>query len=419
MAKTVVGLYDDISDARAVVQDLVDAGFARGDISLVANASADEYRRYFDEEGRYRAEAMDETRAGEGAGTGAGVGAAVGGLGGLLMGLGLLAIPGVGPALAAGPIVSTLVGAGIGAAAGGLVGALVGSGVPEEEAGYYAEGVRRGGSLVTINVADDRVMEVERIMNRHGPIDIEERVASWREEGFTRYDPNAEAYDADRIASERQRWSADRMGEPTGRREGETIPVVEEDVAVGKREVEHGGVRVRSYVVEEPVSQDVTLREEDVRVERRPVDRPLTDADDAFRERTVEMTESAEEAVVQKRARVTEEVSLEKDVHEHTETVHDTARHTEVEVEQLAPDETRDYREHFNTTFGRMGRTYEDYEPAYRYGRRLRQDRNFRDRGWSALEPELRRDWEARNPGTWDDYRDAIRYSYERGERRG
>jgi uncharacterized protein (TIGR02271 family) len=114
----------------------------------------------------------------------------------------------------------------------------------------------------------------------------------------------------------------------------ERIPIVEERLRVGKREVGHGRVRIRSYVVETPVQEQVTLREERVNVERRPVDRPLTSADEAlFQERTVEVAKTAEEAVVAKEARVVEEVTLRKTAEERTETVRDTVRRTEVDVE--------------------------------------------------------------------------------------
>jgi uncharacterized protein (TIGR02271 family) len=460
MAKTLVGLYDHLHQARDTVQDLVDAGFDRNGINLVANASAEEYSRYFDDEGRYRADAYDadatadpayrDERAhrddltpGEGAAAGAGIGATVGGLGGLLMGLGLLAIPGVGPALAAGPIVSALVGAGIGAAAGGLMGALVNSGVPEEEAGYYAEGVRRGGSLVSLTVEDDRVAEAERIMNRHDPVDLDERVSTWRESGFERYDAEADPYSAEQIASERQTYGATLGGTVAGSqagaelrdredvqvelrdreetvRDGDTraIPVVEEEVAVGKRQVNRGGVRVRSYVRETPVEEQVTLRDEEIRVERRPVNRELADADAAFREETIELTETDEEAVVEKRARVKEEVLVGKEVHEHTETVRDTVRSTEVEVERLGAEayerNREDFREHYGKTFGGRG-SYEDYEPAYRYGSDMAVQG---ESDWNTLEPEARQRWEDEARGDWDEYRDAVRYGYERNRDR-
>jgi uncharacterized protein (TIGR02271 family) len=113
----------------------------------------------------------------------------------------------------------------------------------------------------------------------------------------------------------------------------QVIPIVEEQVRVGKREVERGRVRVRSYVVETPVTEQVTLREEHVEVQRRAVDRPLTAADDAFREQVIEATETREEAVVSKEARVVEELTIRKDAAEHIETVQDTVRRTEVEID--------------------------------------------------------------------------------------
>src|SRR5688572_7445958 len=152
MMNTIVALYDDMDTAHEAVKALRDAGVDNSRISLVAQDAAGEYSK-----------SLGKTKddAGDGAATGAGVGAVVGGIGGLLVGLGALTIPGIGPVLAAGPLataVSALLGAGAGAVAGGvaggLLGALVDMGIPEEQAGYYAEGVRRGGALVTVE-ADD------------------------------------------------------------------------------------------------------------------------------------------------------------------------------------------------------------------------------------------------------------------------
>ena len=114
----------------------------------------------------------------------------------------------------------------------------------------------------------------------------------------------------------------------------EAIPIVEERLTVGKREVNRGRVRVRSYVVETPVQEQVALRQEHVEVERRTVNRPVTGADQAlFQERVIEATESAEEAVVVKETRVVEEVVVRKEAEERVQTVQDTVRRTEVEVE--------------------------------------------------------------------------------------
>jgi uncharacterized protein (TIGR02271 family) len=409
MAKTLVALYDHVSEAQAAVKDLVDAGFTRDDISLVANASAKEYAKYFDSDGKYRTDVDydDDLTTEEGAKAGAGIGGVVGGLGGLLMGLGLLAVPGVGPALAAGPIVSALVGAGIGAAAGGVSGALVNDGIDEEHASYYAEGVRRGGSLVMLNVADERADNVESILDNHDPVDIDIRVSEWRKTGWQGYDESAEAYTTEQIAEEQARYA---------------VPVVEEDIKVGKREVSAGGKRIRSYVSEREVSEDVTLRNEEVHVERRDVDRPVTDADAAFEEQTVEMTATKEEAVVQKDARVVGEVVIGKTADAQTKTISDTVRKTEVEVVDIDSDVQTSsyntdidyYRDHYNTTFASTGQDYTYYEPAYRFGSRLAREESSNGMSWNDVESNARRRWEERNPSTWDAYSDAVRHSFER-----
>lgn len=179
--KTVVGLYDDLPDARRVVNDLIDAGVPEGNINLIAG----------DPEGRYATqlagrEAEDDEA--EAAADGAVAGGILGGLGGLLLGLGAFAIPGLGPVVAAGPLAAGLIGAGIGAASGGLIGALVEWGVSEEEAEFYLEGVRRGGMLVAVKTSDEQADEVAEMMDQAGLIDLEERVGSWRREGWTGYD---------------------------------------------------------------------------------------------------------------------------------------------------------------------------------------------------------------------------------------
>jgi len=198
MTKTVSALYDTYDSARAAVNDLETAGISNSDISIVANNSENWHR--------------DDRRsdAAEDAGTGAGVGAAVGGLGGLLTGLGLMAIPGVGPVVAAGWLISTAVGAvtgaAVGAATGGIIGSLTGAGVPEDDAHVYAEGVRRGGSLVTARVADARESEAQAILHRHKSVDVTARRNVYREEGWSRFDPTAPAFTADQVAKERARY---------------------------------------------------------------------------------------------------------------------------------------------------------------------------------------------------------------------
>ncbi|MGG5822647.1 hypothetical protein [Falsiroseomonas sp. HW251] len=178
--RTIARLFDDSSTAQAAVNELEGAGFARDDISYVAGqgTSANDTTRTTTTRG--------DTGADTGAGTGATLGTVLGGGAGLLAGLGALAIPGIGPIVAAGWLVATLTGAGVGAAAGGLLGGLAGAGFGEEDAATYSEGIRRGGHLVVVRVADDtRAAEAERILDRHGPVDMDRRTSEWRDAGWT------------------------------------------------------------------------------------------------------------------------------------------------------------------------------------------------------------------------------------------
>ena len=150
MTKTISRLYDNYTEAQRAVTDLEAAGVPHSDISIVANNS-DEW--YGNDKIVDRDHDGKDDRA-EGARTGAGIGAGVGGAAGLLTGLGLLAIPGVGPVVAAGWLAATAVGAAAGAASGGIIGGLTEMGMSKEDADVYAEGVRRGGTLVSARVAD-------------------------------------------------------------------------------------------------------------------------------------------------------------------------------------------------------------------------------------------------------------------------
>jgi uncharacterized protein (TIGR02271 family) len=208
------------------------------------------------------------------------------------------------------------------------------------------------------------------------------------------------------------------------------IPVVEEELKVGKRVVqETEGVRVQRHVTEKPVEESVRLREEQVHVERRPVDRPLSGAEaEAFKEGMVEVRTTREEPVVSKQARVVEEVVINKEAREHTERVRDTVRRTEVEVEQpTAPSATTtqglqdgeaEYRRHFTTTCADKGYPYEQYVPAYRYGAELAADPRYQNKEWSVIEPDVRRSWEARQPGSWERFKEALRYGWDRARGR-
>ncbi|MBB2671420.1 UNVERIFIED_ORG: hypothetical protein GGE44_000971 [Rhizobium esperanzae] len=194
--RTVTGLFDDYTDASSAVSALEAAGIPSNDISIVSNNADNRHGEH--------------SNAGEGAGVGAGIGAVVGGAGGLLTGLGLMAIPGVGPVVAAGWLAATAAGTAAGAVAGGatggIIGAMTSSGVSDEDANFYAEGVRRGGSLVTARVEDALVPEAEAILKRSNWVDPAARRAAYTKEGWTRFDDTLDPYGPEQIERERSRY---------------------------------------------------------------------------------------------------------------------------------------------------------------------------------------------------------------------
>jgi hypothetical protein len=310
MTRTVIALYDDFDSANAAVRDLIDNGFSRDDISLIANDQRGQYADYLNR-GTTNAEL---TGTSEGAGVGAGIGAVIGGLGGLLIGLGALTIPGIGPVIAAGPLAAALTGlagAGVGAVAGGvtggLIGALVDMGVPEETAQYYAEGVRRGGHLVTVRTPDHMSELAVDILNAHNPVDVNERATSWREGGWTGFNQEASPY-------------------------------------------------THAHNLEPGV-------------------------------RTYDTTGTAGPAGT-------------------TDTTETTGDYTTYNYYEPR------FRDHFATTYT-TGYTYEQYAPAYRYGYDLATDEHYRNRSWNDIEPEARVRWNQRNPGTWDEFKDAVHHAYD------
>jgi hypothetical protein len=185
---TLTRTYDDFDDAREAVTELKAMGIPDSDISLVGNREHDD-------------------SVADGVATGAGVGGALGAATGLLTGLGLLAIPGVGPVVAAGWLAATAAGtaagAVAGAAAGGIIDALTSSGVPERDAHAYAESVRRGGTLVSVRVPEDRALRAQEILDHHDPVDLDIRRREWERSGWSKFDPKAEPYPYDQIERDR------------------------------------------------------------------------------------------------------------------------------------------------------------------------------------------------------------------------
>lgn len=342
MAKTIVGLFDHFTEAQNAVQALVNAGFLREDISVIANDRRGDYARAVGETGT--------TAAGEGAAAGALGGGVLGGVLGLLIGVGALAIPGIGPVLAAGPLAAALgtagataaVGAGIGAATGGVLGALVGAGVPEEEAHIYAEGVRRGGTLVTVSASDSMAPRAADILTRSGAVDVKRRGSEWRSGGWSRFDENAEPYTGVTGTDEEWRESS-KAGTVGGGVAGAVTGAAAGSVAGPVGSV-IGGIAGAATGAGIGAVGDVAGEK----------------AEDYFRR-------------------------------------YDS-----------------DYRTHYQTYGASSGYTYEQYQPVYRYGYSLANEPHYRGWEWEQIEPEARRRWETRNPGTWDRFKDSVRYTWMR-----
>lgn len=370
MARNLIGLYRDLGVAEQLVRDLVGSGVPTDHISVIAQDSSRQGDRRID---------------------------------------GLSPLRNDSNILASGPLRNSLTtgstGFSHGARSNDISHALTTSGVPANEASLYHEGISRGGALIAVEVRSHDPALIAEVMERYDPVDLDASGKTWREQGW-KGTTNQASTDTKAFSGKNQT--------------DKTIPIVEEEVDISKRGVVRGGVRVHSRPVTEKVERDISLREEEVNVERRPVNRPLNPTDDAFREETVEMVERGEEAVVNKTARVTEEVHIGKRSHEHTEHISETARHTEVEIERLSAEEFGRYeprfREHFGSTY--KGERFDDYRPGYELGVILARDGRSqgRSRDWSELEPLARTRWEKGRHGQtmpYDRARDSIAFGYD------
>jgi stress response protein YsnF len=296
---------------------------------------------------------------------------------------------------------------------------------------YYEDAVTTGGVIVSVQAPEQQVDRAVDILQKYNPLDIDQNAAR----------ANTAAQTAAAGSATRGPETAASRSNVQGRQARgtsdlpKTIPVVEEDVRVGKRAVVRGGVRVYTRVVEQPVEQAVNLREERVRVDRQPANRPVQGGElRAGTDQVIEVQEFAEEPVVQKQARVVEEVRVSKDVDERSQTIRDTVRRQEVEVEDLGKGNrtaaatgstesyTDDFRNDFRTRYGSSGASYEDYEPAYTYGYTAANDPRYQGRSWDEVESDLRNDYGRRYPNsTWERMKDAIRYGWDKvtGKARG
>lgn len=368
MARNLMGLYRDLAVAEQLVRDLVGSGVPHDHISVICHKSS----------------RSDRGRSIEG----------------------LTPLPDDGNLMARGPLRDVLTrgssGFSPGARSNDVTTALTTSGVPADEASLYHQGISRGGALVAVQVRGHDPTRIADVMERYDPVDL----------GTT-----SRKGQASKDLEPHRKFGDSKL------REDRTIPVVEEDVEIGKRGVARGGVRVHSRPVTERVEKDVTLRDEKVDVERRQVNRPLDgeDRDRAFREETVEMIERGEEPVVHKDARVVEEVHVGKTATERTEHISETARHTEVEIEKLTPEEFGRFEPRFRQHFGerfQSGERFDAYRPAYEMGAIMARDGKTegRTRDWREIEPLARTRWEKSRYGQtmpYDRARDCIAFGYD------
>jgi uncharacterized protein (TIGR02271 family) len=301
---TVVGVFQEREQAREAIDALKDANFPAESISILSP----------DKEATAAMAEETGTHAGSAAATGAVTGGILGGLGGWLLGIGALAIPGIGPFIAAGAFASALTGAAVGAGVGAIAGALVGMGIPKEEADYYEGEVKSGRTLVTVK-ADSRYDEAQSILRQQGAYDIQNRAGS--------------AATASGVVAGQSVSTA--HGSAT--EEANTLQLREEQLEARKTAVETGQVTLGKEIVEEQKTLEVPVTREEVYVDRRPVDRPSDRPVEAGAGQTIEVPVREERLELDKQAVVYEEVAVNKQQVVQNQQVSDTVRREEARIE--------------------------------------------------------------------------------------
>jgi len=266
--------------------------------------------------------------------------------------------------------------------------------VPAPDVNVYLEGVRQGGTIITANVTEGAVARAAEIMSNFNMVNVGQRATE------------LQATNKDLVLS-------------NAATQDNVIEVIEEDLQVGTEQVERGRMRIYSVVTEREVQKDVALRDETIRIQRRPVNREVQINPNLFREQSFEMVEVDEIAKVSKTARVVEEVSLGKEVVEKIETIKETLRRQDVEIEEVPAVRTfqeydTDFRSFYDSKLANSGVTYDGLKPAFNYGYGLATREPFRSSPWSAVEADARRIWEEKNPDTWEQNKAVIKYAWEK-----
>jgi uncharacterized protein (TIGR02271 family) len=355
MIHSALCLVDTEDQAAAIVEKLRTAGFSDNDISVL-----------FPDKGSTRDFAhKKETKMPEGATIGASTGGAVGGTIGLLAGIGALAIPGLGPFIAAGPIMAALSGGAIGAGVGGLTGALVGLGIPEYEAKRYEGKVKEGGILISVHSENsDETNRAKDIFKEAGAHDISstgeahsdfkaQDVSDTQDTSFREVSPGNDITSPRDSTSGAGKGSLPRKADqpyqaqhsisetPAGTQPRESgdeiaaeVPLSEEEVKVGKKTVSAGEVNLQKKVSTEQVNVPVELKREDVVIERVPAHETEPAGKEPFQEERVEVPLSREEPVVEKETRVTGGVRVRKTEGTERETIQESVRREDVDIDE-------------------------------------------------------------------------------------
>ncbi|MBL8212592.1 MAG: hypothetical protein JNK87_17895 [Bryobacterales bacterium] len=381
---TVLAVFDTPASADTAVRELTSVGVDRSDISVIAH---DRDKRYesttgFDTGDR---KTTDGTTVGENVAGGA----LFGGLGGLALGLAALAIPGIGPVVAAGPLATTLAGAAIGAAGGGIIGALKDAGVPDDEADLYAESVRRGGTLVTVHCDSDRANEISRILDRNGAVDVEERGQSYRQSGWSRFDQDAGPYDTTLGSGPGGTYTTGSSGTGTGTSTTSTS-------GKGTRTGAGTGAGMTSGTGSTSSSASRSSSKS-----QRNLDYGSGESSRRYSRIYGEATSSG--------------VGWGTNAGSGMGAGASGGAGIDTGTLGLGSSYDPDYRNHWEKNYGSRYGDYSTYEPAYRWGSSSAQNSTYRDRSWEDIEDTMRTDYLRNNPNsTWDNVKGAVRYGWEK-----
>jgi uncharacterized protein (TIGR02271 family) len=263
---------------------------------------------------------------------------------------------------------------------------------------FYLDCVEKDGStLMIVDSEEGKVSKAAEILAKYGMLDVRQRAEAYAK-AHGKKDVLRGDKDADQV-----------------------MKVVQENLQVGKRDVERGKVRVYNRITSKEVEEKVGLRHEEIHVQRRPVDHPVEaeTIEELFKERSFEVLEVDEEPVVTKVARVLEEVVVRKDVAERMHTIRDTVRRSDVEIEEFHPHRAfeefdKDLHDYYAGSLAKTGHKYDEYLPAFKFGYSLGTSEQAHNHAWAELEAGAQKTWEQKNPGTWATYKAAIHHAFDK-----